>query len=95
MVVFEINYPLLQEIPNTGEVALSRRLAIDLGYRIPERTFRDGLPQLQEREFLYESRVEGVYFVNIQYMFNGDPLTFIRGYKLNNAAMREQHICQG
>jgi hypothetical protein len=91
MVVFEIVYRLLQEKPNTDEVALSWRLATDLGYRIPERTFRDGLRQLLEREFLYESLVEGVYFVNIQYMFNGDRLTFIKGYKLKNSAMRERH----
>lgn len=92
MVVFEIVYRLLQEKPNSDEVALSWRLAADMGYKIPERTFRDGLRQLLEREFLYESLVEGVYFVNITYMFNGDRLTFIRGYKLKNAAMREKHI---
>jgi len=29
--------------------------------------------------------VDGVYFVNIRYMFNGDRLTFIRGYKLKGS----------
>ena len=39
-----------------------------------------------EREFLYESLVDGLYFVNIRYMFNGDRLTFIRGYKLKGSS---------
>ena len=82
MVVFEIVYGLLQAKPNTDEVALSWRLAVELGYKIPERTFRHGLRQLLETEFLFESLVEGVYFVNIRYMFNGDRLTFVGGYQL-------------
>jgi hypothetical protein len=80
MNVFEIVYRLLQETPNTDKVALSWRLAVDMGYDIPERTFRHGLRQLLEREFLYESLVDGVYFVNITYMFNGDRLAFVNGY---------------
>jgi hypothetical protein len=92
MVLFEIVYRLLQERPNTDEVALSWRLAADMGYTIPERTFRDGLRQLLEKEFLYESLVEGVYFVNIQYMFNGDRLTFIKGYMLKTANMRRREV---
>jgi len=92
MVLFEIVYRLLQEKPNSDEVALSWRLAVDMGYTIPERTFRDGLRQLLEKEFLYESLVEGVYFVNIQYMFNGDRLTFIKGYQLKSANIRKRDV---
>jgi hypothetical protein len=80
--VFELVYRQLQEKPNSDEIALSWRLAKTLGLDIPERTYRHGLRQLLEREFLYESLVDGLYFVNIRYMFNGDRLTFIRGYKL-------------
>jgi hypothetical protein len=82
MQVFELVYRQLQEKPNSDEIALSWRLAKTLGLDIPERTYRHGLRQLLEREFLYESLVDGLYFVNIRYMFNGDRLTFIRGYKL-------------
>jgi hypothetical protein len=82
MQVFELVYRQLQEKPNSDEIALSWHLAKTLGLDIPERTYRHGLRQLLEREFLYESLVDGLYFVNIRYMFNGDRLTFIRGYKL-------------
>ena len=30
------------------------------------------------------------YFVNIRYMFNGDRLTFIRGYKLKGASAQAE-----
>ena len=86
MQVFELVYRQVQEKPNADEIALSWHLAKTLGLDIPERTYRHGLRQLLEREFLFESLVDGVYFVNIRYMFNGDRLTFIRGYKLKNAS---------
>jgi hypothetical protein len=86
MQVFELVYRQLQEKPNSDEIALSWRLAKTLGLDIPERTYRHGLRQLLEREFLYESLVDGLYFVNIRYMFNGDRLTFIRGYKLKKTS---------
>jgi hypothetical protein len=81
MQVFELVYRQLQEKPNSDEIALSWHLAKTLGLDVPERTYRHGLRQLLEREFLYESLVDGVYFVNIRYMFNGDRLTFIRGLR--------------
>jgi len=86
MAVFDLVYRQLQEKPNSDEIALSWHLAKTLGLDIPERTYRHGLSQLLEREFLYESLVDGLYFVNIRYMFNGDRLTFIRGYKLKGSA---------
>jgi hypothetical protein len=86
MAVFELVYRQLQEKPNSDEIALSWHLAKTLGLDIPERTYRHGLRQLLEREFLYESLVHGLYFVNMRYMFNGDRLTFIRGYKLKGSS---------
>ncbi|MCW5631900.1 MAG: hypothetical protein KIT17_01055 [Rubrivivax sp.] len=82
MQVFELVYRQLQDSPNTDQIALSWHLAKQRGLDIPERTYRHGLRQLLEREFLFESLVDGLYYVNIRYMFNGDRLTFIRGYKL-------------
>jgi hypothetical protein len=90
MAVFELVYRQLQEKPNSDEIALSWHLAKTLGLDIPERTYRHGLRQLLEREFLYESLVDGLYFVNIRYMFNGDRLTFIRGYKLKGSSAQAE-----
>jgi hypothetical protein len=53
---------------------------------MPERTFRHGLRQLLEKEFIYESLVSEVFFVNIRYMFNGDRLAFVRTYHVKAPA---------
>ena len=47
-----------------------------------ERTFRRGLRELLEKEFLYRSTSDGVFFINIRFMFNGDRLAFVRTYHL-------------
>ncbi len=44
-------------------------------------TYFRGLRELLEREFLFRSPYDGVFFVNIRYMFNGDRLAFVKGYK--------------
>ncbi len=35
-----------------------------------------------EKEFLFRSPYDGTFFVNIRFMFNGDRLAFVKGYKL-------------
>jgi hypothetical protein len=62
MQVFELVYRQLQEKPNSDEIALSWHLATTLGLDMPERTYRHGLRQLLEREFLCESLVDGPLF---------------------------------
>ena len=42
--------------------------------------YYDGVKELLDREFLYKSQFSDVYFVNIQYLFNGDRLAFVQGY---------------
>ncbi|MGD9786066.1 MAG: hypothetical protein AB7E80_17215 [Hyphomicrobiaceae bacterium] len=41
--------------------------------------------ELLEKEFLFRSPYDGTFFVNIRFMFNGDRLAFVKGYKLRNA----------
>ncbi|MBV8810961.1 MAG: hypothetical protein JO033_20010 [Acidobacteriaceae bacterium] len=54
MAVVELVYRQLQEKPNSDEIALSWHLAKTLGLEMPQRTYRHGLRQLSEREFLRE-----------------------------------------
>jgi hypothetical protein len=37
---------------------------------------------LLDREFLLRSTADGVFFVNIRYMFNGDRLAFVKAYQV-------------
>ena len=39
---------------------------------------------LLEKEFLFRSPSDGVFFVNIRFMFNGDRLAFVKTYHLKD-----------
>ena len=83
--VFELVYRQVQDKPNNDKVELSFYLASQHIQDLTDRTYRRGLRELLEREFLYRSPTDGVFFVNIRYMFNGDRLAFVTGYKRKNA----------
>jgi hypothetical protein len=53
---------------------------------IPRATFYRGLRELLEKEFLYRSPWDGIFFVNIRYMFNGDRLAFVKAFHLAGSA---------
>ena len=48
-------------------------------------TYRRGLRELLEKEFLFRSPNPGLFFVNIRFMFNGDRLAFVKSYHLKDA----------
>jgi hypothetical protein len=80
LAVFEIVYGALRETPGKDTVNLSQ----DLSALAPA-TFRRGLRELLEKEFLFRSPYDGTFFVNIRFMFNGDRLAFVKGYQLKNS----------
>jgi ornithine carbamoyltransferase len=41
-------------------------------------------------EFLYRSPSDGVFFVNIRFMFNGDRLAFVKSYHLKGSARQQE-----
>lgn len=77
LVVFELIYNRLRDKKEQDLVAVS-----PLDVDIPERTYHRGLRELLERQFLFRSPNPGLYWVNIRYMFNGDRLAFVKGYKV-------------
>lgn len=81
LVVFELVYRQIQETPNTDKVELNFYLASKKIEGLNERTYQRGVRELLDREFLFRSPSDGVFFVNIRYMFNGDRLAFVKGYK--------------
>jgi len=71
----------VQDNPNTDEVKLSFYRASDKIGAVTERTYQRGMRELLDREFLFRSPEDGVFFVNIRYMFNGNRLAFVKGYQ--------------
>jgi hypothetical protein len=88
LAVFELVYRQLQDNQGTDQIGLSHEQAKRMGLDISERVFRNGVRDLLEREFLYESLVSGLFFINIRYMFNGDRLAFVKGYKRKGATTK-------
>ena len=88
MQVFELVYHRMREAPGNDKIELSQYLAQDRGLSV--RSFRRGLRELLEKEFLYRSTSDGLFFVNIRFMFNGDRLAFVRTFHLKERAQQAE-----
>jgi hypothetical protein len=77
LAVFEIVYNEVRERPGQDSVPLDARSS-----GLHAVTYRRGLRELLDREFLFRSPNPGLFFVNIRFMFNGDRLAFVKGYRL-------------
>ena len=73
----------------TSMICLGRKIG-EAQLELSERTYQRGVRELLEKEFLFRSPSEGVFFVNIRYMFNGDRLAFVKTYHLRNAPAQRQ-----
>lgn len=80
--VFELVYRQMQDTPQTDKIELNHYLTKKYGLNIADRTYRRGLRELLENEFLYQSPSKDVYFVNINFMFNGNRITLAKSYLL-------------
>ena len=78
--VFEIVYNELRNKPGDDTVLLSQKSS-----GMERRSYHRGLRELLEKEFLFRSPFPGMFFVNIRFMFNGDRLAFVNGYRLKGA----------
>jgi hypothetical protein len=88
--VFELVYNQVRENPGTDQILLNRYMAQEHGMDLSERTYQRGVRELLEKEFLFRSPSEGVFFVNIRYMFNGDRLAFVKTYHLKNSGTQRE-----
>jgi hypothetical protein len=86
--VFELVYREIQANPGSDEIKLNLYVAKDHG--ISDRSYQRGVRELLEKEFLYRSPSDGVFFVNIRFMFNGDRLAFVKSYHLKDASRQQE-----
>jgi Firmicute plasmid replication protein (RepL) len=86
--VFELVYHQMRANPGSDEIKLNQYVAKDHG--ISDRTYQRGVRELLEKEFLYRSPSDGVFFVNIRFMFNGDRLAFVKSYHLKGSPRQEE-----
>jgi hypothetical protein len=88
--VFELVYKEMRLNPGSDEIKLNQYVARDYG--ISDRTYQRGVRELLEKECLFRSPSDGVFFVNIRFMFNGDRLAFVKSYHLKDSAARQQEL---
>ena len=88
--VFELVYKEMRLNPGSDEIKLNQYVARDYG--LSDRTYQRGVRELLEKEFLFRSPSDGVFFVNIRFMFNGDRLAFVRSYHLKDSSARQQEL---
>lgn len=82
--VFEIIYRAVQENPGSDKIYLHFMSVEQNITPISRATFFRGMTELIERGFIAESFEPGVYFLNIDYLFNGDRLAFIKEYRIKS-----------
>lgn len=80
--LFKILWQQVQEKPNSDRVELSRYIAEEFGDKMNERTFNRALRELLEKKFIYCSTAPGMFFFNVEFMFNGNRIITAREYVL-------------
>jgi hypothetical protein len=82
--VFEIIYRAVQDAPGTDRIHLHFMQVDQAIMPISRATFDRGMNELLDKEFIAEATIPGVYFLNIDYMFNGNRLAFIKEYRMSD-----------
>jgi len=80
---------------NTGKdlLWLSAKEAEIFG--IADRTFKRGMKELRQRGILFDcDKGSSWYFINVNYMFNGDRLAFLKTYELEKEGEEEETVNQ-
>lgn len=85
LAVFQLVYDQMRENKGRDYVLLS-----PLSCGLSQPTYSRGLSEMIDRGFLFRSEVAGQFWVNIQFMFNGDRLAFVKGYKLKDDSRQPQ-----
>lgn len=80
--VFELIYTLVSNSPGSDRIWVHFNSIDQSVTPISYPTFARGMRELIELGFLAESEVPNMYWLNIDYLFNGNRLAFIKEYRL-------------
>ncbi len=92
--VFELIYVLVQGSPGADEIALHYSVVEKLKLDMSPATFKRGMRELLEKQFIYESTTPNLYWLNIDYLFNGNRLAFIKEFRLKEKQKAVKRIAQ-
>lgn len=80
--VFELIYMAVQNLPGSDTIYLHFMEIDQRITQISRATFNRGMNELLEKDFIAESEIPGKYFLNIDYLFNGNRLAFIKEFRI-------------
>ena len=83
--VFEILYRAMQEQKDTDTILMSYDIIDTTIVKISRTTYFKGMKELVEKKFIAETVIQNYYFINPDYMFNGDRLSFVKSYILTDS----------
>lgn len=79
--VFEVLYIKVQETIGKDVIYMSFSEIDQLTTPMSESTFMRGMKELIQKGFIAETITQGKYFLNPDYMWNGDRLAFVKTYQ--------------
>lgn len=88
--VFEILYLRVQEGIGKDRVFLTFPSLDQSVTPLGETTFYRGMKELLDKDFIAESEAPGLYFLNLDYMWNGDRLAFVKEYRVKGSTSNDQ-----
>jgi hypothetical protein len=79
--IFEFVYEQLKDAKDKDQILISYALANKWQPDISRRTYSRGLSELLDKEFVFRTLANDVYFVNVRYIFNGNRLIVANAYQ--------------
>ena len=73
-------------------VTLNYLLAQRWNPELARRTYERGMTELLDKDFLFRSVAADVYFVNVNFMFNGDRMVVARAYRRAGSSSRQEEL---
>jgi hypothetical protein len=80
--VFKLVWKQVQDNRDNDKVELNPAIAKAAGLKVSDRIFQLGVRELLEKQFLFMSLSDGVYFINMKLLFNGSRVVVATEYIL-------------
>jgi hypothetical protein len=78
-------YYQMRENPQSDKIELNLYHIKKHGLNMTERTYQRGMREMLEHLFIFRSTSADIYFVNINFVFNGNRITLAKSYYLKGS----------
>jgi hypothetical protein len=90
--VFEVAFLQMLSKHQQDKIELNYYTARKYGLSISDRGYQRGVRELLEKEILYQSPSADLYFVNVDYWFNGNRVTLAESYYYEQQEARSDDL---